>query len=195
MGEQTLFQPLTRGDRLSVIIYRAGIAASTLAVVAAAYALFNSMHSAASVNTLLVALSISVGASVFSIHLYVGSFKKTLKRLYYFSTAAVLVLFVVGGGNAFEALTTKPQSFLLLIPLSGCLGFIAAKEAFCFKLLEGYILALFMPLYTIALSTGAVPLKSASYGLIAIAALLVIFTLRKVSMPLHYDIGDKSAYR
>ncbi len=37
-------------------------------------------------------------------------------------------------------------------------------------------------------------IKGASYGPILIAAMLLFPTLRKVSMPLHYDIGDKSAY-
>ena len=32
-------------------------------------------------------------------------------------------------------------------------------------------------------------------GLALIAVMLIVFTLRKVSMPLAYDIGDKSAYQ
>ena len=60
--------------------------------------------------------------------------------------------------------------------------------------MEGYLLAIIMPVYLLSLSTGNMPLKGASYGLILIAAMLLFFTLRKVSMPIHYDIGDKSAY-
>ncbi len=91
-------------------------------------------------------------------------------------------------------LINKPYGPMLLIPLSLCLGFITAKEAFCFKLMEGYLLAMIMPFYLLLLSAGGMPIKGASYGLILIAAMLLFFTLRKVSMPLHYDIGDKSAY-
>jgi len=37
--------------------------------------------------------------------------------------------------------------------------------------------------------------RGISYGLVLIAVMLVIFTLRKVIMPIAYDIGDKSAYQ
>jgi uncharacterized integral membrane protein len=37
--------------------------------------------------------------------------------------------------------------------------------------------------------------RTASVGLVLIASLLVLFTLRKVFMPIAYDIGDKSAYQ
>ncbi|MGE5809513.1 MAG: DUF2301 domain-containing membrane protein, partial [Nitrospirota bacterium] len=67
-----------------------------------------------------------------------------------------------------------------------------AKEAFCFRLFEGYLLAMIMPVYLLLVSlTG----QGASSGLTVIAVMLVIFTLRKVFMPAAYDIGDKTAYR
>jgi uncharacterized integral membrane protein len=88
-----------------------------------------------------------------------------------------------------------PYGAMLLLPLALCLGFVAAKEAFCFRLIEGYILAFLMPAYVFFYSVGALDPKSAAYGFIFIAALLVFFMFRKVFMPLHYDIGDKSAYQ
>jgi uncharacterized integral membrane protein len=72
---------------------------------------------------------------------------------------------------------------------------VAAKEAFCFQLVEGYLLALFMPVYLLLVSVGVLTPRGAPYGLALIAVMLVIFTLRKVFMPIAYDIGDKSAYR
>ncbi len=88
------------------------------------------------------------------------------------------------------SLAARPYGPLLLLPLSGCLGFIAAKEAFCFRLVEGYMLALIMPLYLVVLAVHGLTVKRASYGLILIAAMLVFFTFRKVFMPLHFDIGE-----
>ena len=90
---------------------------------------------------------------------------------------------------------THPYSTLLLLPLSGCLGFVTAKEAFCFKLFEGYLLAMIMPIYLLLVSSSILAGHGASYGLVLIAVMLVIFTLRKVSLPLACDIGDKSAYQ
>ncbi|MBI5205732.1 MAG: hypothetical protein HZA11_12535 [Nitrospirae bacterium] len=200
MGEQHLYQPLTKEDKVTVVLYRIGIILSAIIISTAAYMLFSSSQYqdnagiSAKINLLLGSLYISVGMSVFFIHLYVSKFKKGLIKLYFASIACLIILFAVGRGNVLGVLINKPYGPMLLIPLSLCLGFITAKEAFCFKLMEGYLLAIIMPVYLLSLSTGNMPLKGASYGLILIAALLLFFTLRKVSMPIHYDIGDKSAY-
>lgn len=200
MGEQHLYQPLTKEDKVTVVLYRIGIILSAIIISIAAYMLFSSSQYQDSaslstkINILLFALYISVGMSVFFIHLYVSKFKKGLIKLYFASIACLIILFAVGRGNVLGVLINKPYGPMLLIPLSLCLGFITAKEAFCFKLMEGYLLAMIMPVYLLSLSTGNMPLKGASYGLILIAAMLLFFTLRKVSMPIHYDIGDKSAY-
>lgn len=198
MGETNLYQPLTREDKVSVVLYRAGIVMSSVIVSVIAYTLFNLSQNntmfSMKFNIALVLLYSSVGLSVFFIHLYVGSFHRALKKVYYVSVAALILLFILGDGDALRPIINRPYGPLLLMPLSGCLGFITAKEAFCFKLLEGYILALLMPIYLFLLSAKILTLQGASYGLLLIAVLLVFFTLRKVFMPLHYDIGDKSAY-
>lgn len=200
MGERVLYQPLTKEDRISVALYRSGIALATLAVVAAAFmavagpVLPGRLTVNGAATALLLLLYIAVGLSVFFIHLYVGKFHRLLKRLYYAALLALLLLFVLGMGHIFSVLIGRPYGPLLLLPLAGCLGFVTAKEAFCFKLTEGYILALLMPAYLFVVALGALTTAGASYGLVLIAALLVVFSLRKVFMPLHYDIGDKSAY-
>ena len=200
MGEEQIFQPLTKEDKVTVVIYRIGIVLSAVIISLAAYLMLNSLkHPAdASVglkfNILLISLYISVGLSVFFIHLYIGKFKRTLKKLYYISVAALVILLIVGKGNLLGVVVNKPYGPLLLIPLSLCLGFIAAKEAFCFKLTEGYLLALIMPLYLLLFSVRMISFEGAAYGLLLIAFMLLFFTFRKVFMPIHYDIGDKSAY-
>ncbi|TAL28128.1 MAG: hypothetical protein EPN94_00675 [Nitrospirae bacterium] len=200
MGEKDFFQPLTKEDKVTVVLYRLGIVLSAIIISIAAYMLFTSSQNQDSaslstkVNILLFGLYISVGMSVFFIHLYISKFKKGLIKLYFVSLACLIILFAVGRGNVLGVLINKPYGPMLLIPLSLCLGFITAKEAFCFKLMEGYLLAMIMPFYLLLLSIGSMPIKGSSYGLMLIAAMLLFFTLRKVSMPLHYDIGDKSAY-
>jgi uncharacterized integral membrane protein len=206
MGEKYFFQPLTKEDKISVILYRAGIVLSAIIISIFAYMLFNAYNyqnypvhrilrtSSLKFNVLVISLYISVAISVFSIHLYASKFKKALKRLYYISVVALIVLFLIGKGDLLGVLAHKPYSPILFIPLSGCLGFITAKEAFCFKLMEGYLLALIMPLYLFLFSIGFMTMRGASYGLLLIALLLIFFTFRKVFMPIHYDIGDKSAY-
>jgi uncharacterized integral membrane protein len=200
MGEWEYFQPLTPGDKISVILYRAGIVLSTLFILAGACFLSNAsryqeyMSFVFLTNVLLILLYAAVGLSVFLIHLYVGKFHRALKKLYYIAVISLIILFVIGRGDVLGVLISKSYGPLLLLPLSGCLGFITAKEAVCFRLIEGYLLALTMPLYLVVLAGRGLTAKGVSYGLILIAAMLVIFTSRKVFMPLHYDIGDKSAY-
>lgn len=200
MGDQQIFQPLTKEDKVTVVIYRIGIALSAVIIALAAYLMLNSLKHPADAsisikfNFLLISLYISVGLSVFFIHLYISKFKRTLKKLYYISVATLVILLIVGKGNLLGVVVNKPYGSLLLIPLSLCLGFIAAKEAFCFKLTEGYLLALIMPLYLLLFSVRMISFEGAAYGLLLIAFMLLFFTFRKVFMPIHFDIGDKSAY-
>jgi uncharacterized integral membrane protein len=198
MGEKQVFQPLTREDRITVLLYRAGIVLSAIIMSVMAFLAEATTSSAASVpsaDMLIYGLYASVGISVFFIHLYIGKFKKHLKNLYLISLLCLIALSVAGKGSLSGALLVVPYSPLLLLPLSGCLGFVTAKEAFCFRLFEGYLLAMIMPVYLLMVSGKALVGRGAALGLALIAAMLVLFTLRKVFMPLAYDIGDKSAYQ
>lgn len=207
MGDTNYFQPLTKEDKITVILYRTGIFLSALIISLCAFIVFKSLQSndtqvfpfiisGLSLNILLLILYFSVGLSVFFIHLYIGKFYRMLKKIYYIAVVCLAVLFFIGHGNPVMPLfRVPPYGALLLLPLSLCLGFVTAKEAFCFRLIEGYILAILMPAYTFFYSVGALGGKSAAYGFIAIAVMLVFFTFRKIFMPLHYDIGDKSAYQ
>lgn len=200
MGEQQIFQPLTKEDKVTVVIYRIGIVLSAIIISLGAYMMLNSLKHMTDVsislkfNILLISLYISVGLSVFFIHLYISKFKKNLIKIYILSIASLTVLFIAGGGDAISIVAHKNYGPLLLIPLSLCLGFITAKEAFCFRLTEGYILAFIMPLYLLLFSVRMISFEGAAYGLLLIAFMLLFFTFRKVFMPLHFDIGDKSAY-
>ena len=207
MGDTKLFQPLTREDKITVFLYRAGIFLSTLIISISAFIIFKSLQADAtqgfpfiisglSLNIMLLVLYFSVGLSVFFIHLYIGQFYRTLKKVYYLAVVCLAVLFFLGHGNpTIPLFRVPPYGALLLCPLSLCLGFVTAKEAFCFRLIEGYILAVLMPAYTFFYSVGAFDRKTAAYGFILIAVMLVFFMFRKIFMPMHYDIGDKSAYQ
>ncbi len=201
MGEQVQFQPLTKEDKISVVLYRTGIVLSVTVLSLFAYMLYNASffksHKAFELtfNVLMIVLSVSVGLSVFCIHLYVRRFHKTLKKMYVLSIACLAGLYYLGKGDAFSVLAGEAYGPLLLLPMAGCLGFITAKEAFCFRLTEGYLIAMLMPLLILAYATGQMSITMAAYGLIALSGLLVFFTFRKVFQPIHFDIGDKSAYQ
>jgi len=193
MGDRTPYQPLTRHDRVTVILYRAGIVLSTASVAAAAAAGADVLRLA---PLLLFVLLASVGLSVFFIHLYMSSFHRALKKGYAAAALAFAALLVLGRGDPSAPLAGGAgYGPLLLIPLALCLGFITAKEAFCFQLFEGYLVAVIMPIFLLAMAAGLLGGAALRTGGLLIAGLLVLFTLRKVFQPLHYDIGDKSAYR
>ncbi len=196
MGEKLEYQPLTREDVITVAFYRTGIVLSAVAIVALAVLLETSSGSPGGLaDALAWCLYASAGISVFFIHLYIGKFKTYLKFLYAVAVAGFALLLVLGKGSPSSALLQQPAAALLLLPLSGCLGFVTAKEAFCFKLVEGYLLAMVMPAYLVLVAAGALAAGGAAHGSALIAALFVLFTLRKAPMPLAWDIGDKSAYR
>lgn len=195
MGERQIFQPLTAHDRITVLLYRAGIVLSAFVVVASAYLLGMRAHvTALMVDILVYCLYISVGLSVFFIHLYVSAFKRLLIKIYAAAIICLIALLVIGKGSLSDAFSRSSYTFLLLLPISGCLGFVTAKEAFCFRLIEGYILAMLMPVYLVIIASGVIAGRAVNYGLAVIAAMLVLFTLRKIFMPIAYDIGDKTAY-
>jgi uncharacterized integral membrane protein len=201
MGSKRVFQPLTREEKVTVVLYRIGIVLSAISITTMSFLLKSASSNPGSapgdlVTDLLVYdLFASVGMSVFFIHLYIRKFKGYLKNLYFISLACLAVLLYIGKGTPSYALIHAPSSSLFLLPLSMCLGFVTAKEAFCFKLFEGYLLAMIMPIYLLLIATSALDSRGAFYGLVLIAAVLIFFTLRKVFMPIAYDIGDKSAYQ
>lgn len=198
MGSKEVFQPLTREDTITVVLYRAGIVLSAIIMSGLAFLLktASSISNATliSPDILIYGLYASVGMSVFFIHLYIGKFKTYLKNLYFISLGCLVALLFIGKGSLSGVIAHEPYGALFLLPLSGCLGFVTAKEAFCFQLVEGYLLAMLMPIYLLLVSGNFLTGQGASYGLVLIAVMLVIFTLRKVFMPIAYDIGDKSAY-
>jgi uncharacterized integral membrane protein len=200
MGSEQVFQPLTREDTITVVLYRAGIVLSAIIITGLAYLLSAAPNSGTGdvgpyADLLAYGLYVSVGMSVFFIHLYIGKFKTFLKSLYYLGLVGLAALLFTGQGSLTSALVHAPSGALLLLPLSGCLGFVTAKEAFCFRLFEGYFLALIMPFYLVLVASRALSGRGLFFGLTLIALLLVVFTLRKAIMPLAYDIGDKSAYQ
>lgn len=195
MSEEYLLQPLNLKDKVSVILYRAGILFSALLMLCTSIFMLSyepeSWGSGIS-GLLLLLLYVFTGLSVFNIHLYMGSLRRFLWGMYLLSLGLLLILIFLGAGNPALPLFKMPLSGLLLLPLGGAIAFIGAKEAYCFNLIEGYILGLLLPLYILLWSMTGNDLKV--YGLIACSVLMLFLGLRKAVMPLSFDIGDKSKY-
>lgn len=213
MGDYVEYQTLEQRDILSVVLYRLGIGCAAVALGVLALLSTPGLLPDSSLfrlevlgqeqgpggyqtaSWLLLGLVVAVGASVFTIHLYDGRLVRYLKTLYGLALLAFLCLVGLGGGSPSLGLVSAWYGPILLLPLAGCLAFIGAKEAFCFGLFEGYLLAVLLPGYLLVASTGGLTVSAAAAGIWAISAVLGFFAVRKAFMPMHCDIGDKSAYR
>ncbi|MDA8174750.1 MAG: DUF2301 domain-containing membrane protein [Nitrospiraceae bacterium] len=202
MGDYILYQPLTRNDRITVMLYRAGIALTCILFAAMAVFFADSAAIAPPTAALLFNIFLSLlycatGLSVFCIHLYIRKLKTNLIWLYNLALAGLILFVIISKGDCLSYFIAPGFHLgpILMLPLAGCIGFIAAKEAVCFRLVEGYLLAMLMPLYLVLLAGGIMGKAAIVSGLVVIAALYLLFTLRKIFMPIHSDIGDKSAYR
>lgn len=206
MGEKDIKQALTAYDKVTVFLYRLGIVISTACILYAVYFFYLNIYAKIlpaffSANYPVIVFwifVISVSLSVSFLHLYS---KKVLNIIRALTVAGGLIL-------AFLALTGN-LDYLALFESNGWrgklgvvgLGFvlagfsgIGAKEAFCFKLYEGYAYGIALAILVLLHLFG---LLSPRFGFIffaLIAVVILIFTFRKLFLPLHYDIGDKSRY-
>lgn len=207
MPEEYILQPLTTKDKISVLLYRAGIGLTGFLMLVGALLLMSHLNDVGAVwderfltgsstflwlGVVISGIYIFTGLSVINIHLYMGSLKRFLKGMYFFSLGLFLILCFLGNGNPAVALFKMPLSGAMLLPLGCSIAFIGAKEAYCFNLLEGYVMAVFITVYILLWPVAGYELKI--YGLLAISVLTLFLAFRKAVMPLSFDIGDKSRY-
>ncbi len=182
-------------DRLEVKVYRGG-----LAVVAACFAfatgfvLWQGETAALAVTVLYACLCVALAISLFTVHIYL----KPLHR--------ALQLFLLVGMTASIGLSLmQPEPLALLVyrqPMAlWGVGFTFAalvglfvKEAFCFDRLETKFLTPLVPALLLGHMAGIWTPQVERSLLVAIAALLVVFAVRKVLQPIPPDIGDKSVF-
>ena len=137
MGERNLFQPLTREDKITVVLYRTGIAMSALAVSSAAYMLSAGLLQRPGMLFNYACLSLYFSRmSVFFIHLYVSKFHRR-SRIILFSRRAPALYY-----KDFMQAFKKPVQSNIAYTAFRMPRFYTAKEAFCFRLNEGYLLPL-----------------------------------------------------
>ncbi len=201
MAEKMEYQDLTLWDRTSVLLYRGGLIVSSLVLTigGAAFTVFHrGTWSEVEVggpvaSGLIVLLYLAAGLSTATIHLYAKRFRKMIRYLYLFSVVTFLFGLPVRQDIA-GFILKEPVGALFLLPLMGCLSFFTLKEAFCFRLYEGYILSLMFPLIPLMLMTKVTSPALTGVYIFFVGLTMLYFNWRKVRIPIAYDIGDKSAY-
>ena len=191
-------QPLTLYDRVSVLLYRAGLAMAAAGIVMGYSVVWyrteltGEGRQMGTCLLLLTAVGISFGVGF--LHLYAATIRRALRWLW--AAAAVgLVGVVLSGGDPVAFYFGRGYGTILGGLWIACYAVLCVKEAFCFRLYEGYAFAALAPVVIVAqlFAMGTPALRMAGWGLLA--GLATLFTLRKLPQPLYFDIGDKSRYQ
>ncbi len=165
-------------DRWSVRLYRLGLIGAACGSAATSWSLLVGRDPTVALWTLLAGTAIAVA----HLHLYA----KRIKHVIAIGAWTALVLAALPVEHA--VMDAAALGFAS-IALSG----IALKEQFCFRVP-------FLRLQPVCLGTAVLTWTAgqplvAGVALAAATVLQALLAYAKVRMPLHYDIGDKSAYQ
>lgn len=197
MGEKVPFQELTLQDRFEVAVYRVGVGLAIAATGTGAVLLHRPDWASPSLVSTTLGLFVggNLAAALF-IHLYARPFRIFIRALGVVSAALLLASLAAASRqekHVWEFLLSTGLGSLTLGSFGCVLAFVGVKEAFCFRLNEGYLAGMLIPLIPLLHAAGA-PL-SVIRALVTVAAgLLLLFAARKLFQPMHYDIGDKTKY-
>lgn len=166
MADPHIQSPMDSWDYISVIIYRLGFSLGALAVVLLPYY----------PQAQLLLLFAATCCAAF-LHIYLKKFRLLLQL----ATWVALLCYAFG---------------LPMLALGGAfvtLGGLCFKEYFCFRIRGLNWQPLFLAVFWLVLQFN-LPILSIILSLI-ITALLLLLSIQKWRMPLHFDIGDKSKYQ
>ena len=141
----------------------------------------------------------SVGVSISFLHLYSKQILQVIRSFFVLGALILIPLNFLGADPLLKMIILRDGGYGLLGTfgmgfLLAAFGGVGAKEAFCFKLYEGYLYAILSAILVLMHLVGLFSAKAEWVLLCIITVVVVIFTIKKMRLPLHYDIGDKSRY-
>ena len=172
-------------DRLTVRLYRAGLSVGSVSLITGGVVFASGLASDPARAVVWGGVALGAALCATSMHLYA----KRIRWVISLSTALGLVVMGVAGGAAGHALTFHAGLGLVFVAYSAW----ALKEQFCFKIK-------FLRAVPLFLAGSLIPLLGAQgqvAGLMLVSAGVMygILAVAKLRMPVHFDIGDKSAYQ
>ncbi len=205
MGDPNAKVELTTYDKISVALYRSGIILSMLSYVFSAiffYKILNGttneeIFNASNAKIVFWVFLVSVGVSISFLHLYSKQILRVIQSFFVIGATIWIALYLTSSDDVFKLTfqssggTGKIGTIALGFILAAFSG-VGAKEAYCFRLYEGYFYGILNAI--LVLTHLVVPSKFELGILIIITGLVVLFTFRKLFLPIHYDIGDKTRY-
>jgi len=192
-GEYTI----TDRDRREVIFYR-----STLTIAAVCFAIGSGLALWQGANPIVqqaIALlyggfCLSLGVSLFFIHIYMAPLHRLLQVFWLVGTVAAVDMAWQQSEPLVAYIYNHPQSLWAIGFLFAALTGIYFKEAFCFDRLETKFLTPLVPLLLVGHLTGLMPVVGEQILLAVWAILFLVFAARKWQQDLSADIGDKSVF-
>ncbi|NEP15420.1 MAG: DUF2301 domain-containing membrane protein [Leptolyngbya sp. SIO4C1] len=188
---------ITAEDRREVVIYRSGLVIAAICFAAgSAIALTGEPSSLAlhSVTGLYALFWLSLGVSLFTIHIYLRSLHRALQTFWAIGGLASLVIALTQAQPLPLTVYQQPLAILGIGFTFAALTGIFFKEAFCFNRFETKLLTPIVPLLLLGHLTGILSVTVEQGLLVSWAVLFGIFALRKAFQAIPPDIGDKSVF-
>lgn len=188
---------VTAQDRLSVVLYRAGLTTAAVAFsIGTILALVgNAQLSLAAIDGLFALFCLALGLCLWTIHIYLKPLHIALQICWGFGCAAALAIFIF-----------QPQSLVtqlyppFAVELMG-VGFVFValtglfiKEAFCFNRFQAKALILLVPSLLLGHWLGLLTTPVEQGLLSAWAIMFLWFALDKDTQPIPPDVGDKTVF-
>jgi uncharacterized integral membrane protein len=185
---------IDKGDRTSVIIYRAGLAVSALSfAVASAISLLQPDYLYL-LTPLFFCFSLGLGVSLLTIHIYLAVLHRVLQVFWAIGTIAAVFWTISSSVPMAVTVYEQPVALFGVGFIFAALTGIFFKEAFCFHRLETKFLTFLVPILLLGHMLGIFPLLWEQIALTSWAILFAVFAFRKAIQPIPPDIGDKSVF-
>lgn len=187
---------IDKSDRLSVIIYRTGLAIAALSfAIGSALVLLNPHPSTFTALTpLFFCFCAALGVSLLTIHIYLAVLHRVLQLFWAIGTISAAAISIVSNTPLAVTIYNRPIALFGIGFVFAALTGIYFKEAFCFNRFETKFLTPLVPILLLGHLVGILPVQWEQIMLGTWATLFVIFAIRKIIQPISPDIGDKSVF-
>ena len=177
-------------DELTVKLYRLGLLFTTSGLLAMSAVLAMAFYGQTTGDLLdrgpVILMCLGMGLSVASMHLYDKRIRWIIRM-----TSWLGILLLMTAASLEPEYEHFTHSLGLGFVFASASAF-ALKEQFCFRLAALRLVPVFLSVSAFALWLEVPALSASLIGMTGI--IYARLSLAKVSMPLHYDVGDKSKY-
>ncbi|PSO77172.1 MAG: hypothetical protein BRC41_16415 [Cyanobacteria bacterium QH_9_48_43] len=192
-GEFTINQ----GDRVGVIIYRAGLMVAALSFALGSFLVLWQGTTPVVLQTLTFLygmFSLSLGVSLVTVHIYLLPLHRLLQIFWLIGTVAAAAVAWQSSEPLALSVYHRPMALFGVGFIFAALTGIYFKEAFCFNRLETKLLTPLVPLLLLGHLAGILSPAVEQVLLASYSLLFIVFALRKAVQPTPPDIGDKSVF-